>query len=332
MLLLAGLAAIVAGAVIVQPQITALAAGGYDTSNGTNTTSTDDSELTTFEEEALKDEEAGNATTSNETMDLETENATVISKDSGVTIQGTASSPGEEAGPFQIIDLLPPSLDGTVYVGSVAFTASKPILVAPLHTYGVANETLDPEFGQLFVFPGIPNGTMIAPGVTMPDYTTQEEINAAFPLPETYSATVPFEGSGLSVGRLDGEQFLISYTIHATVHQAETVDNVESAITNQTEVEGTEATIVSEAAFQNETAYSPNPIEIERGDTVTWVNKDFDPHTVTSGSFGDEEAGGEFDSGYMGPQSSFSLTFESSGEFEYFCALHPNMVGTVEVD
>jgi hypothetical protein len=46
------------------------------------------------------------------------------------------------------------------------------------------------------------------------------------------------------------------------------MDNVDSAITNQTKVDGTDATIVSGAAFQNDTAFSPNPIEIDRGDTV----------------------------------------------------------------
>jgi plastocyanin len=172
---------------------------------------------------------------------------------------------------------------------------------------------------------------MIDPGITMPDYITQEEINADFPLPQTYSGTVPFEGSGLSVGRLDGEPFLISYTIHATVHPAETMDNVESARANQTEIPAANITIVSGSAFLNDTAYSPNPINVTEGDTVTWVNVDFDPHTITSGTFGGDDAGDEFDSGYMGPQASFSHTFEDTGEFEYFCALHPNMVGTVIV-
>jgi plastocyanin len=222
-----------------------------------------------------------------------------------------------------------------VYVGWVSFTASKPILVAPLHTYGVAGETLNPEFGQLLVYPGIPNGTMIAPGLTLPSYASQESIDAEFATPETYSATVPFAASGLSVGNLDGEPFIVSYTLYATVHPAQTMDNVEGAIANQTgnqTAEGEQATIVSGAAFLNDTAYSPNPIEIESGDTVTWTNRDFDPHTVTSGTFMDGNAGAEFDSGYMGPQSSFSFTFEDEGEFEYFCELHPNMVGIVEVD
>jgi plastocyanin len=45
-----------------------------------------------------------------------------------------------------------------------------------------------------------------------------------------------------------------------------------------------------------------------------------------------EDAGAEFDSGYMGPHSTFSFTFEQGGEYEYFCELHPNMIGTVVVD
>lgn len=346
MAMLAGIAvAIMAGAVLAQPSITAMAAS-HDTNTTANNNGTGESELTTFEEEELRAEQedtmnttaasVDNATMPDDMMMEEEQGETGPSQASGagdeIVVQGTASSPGPQAGPFQVIDLLPPMLDGNVYVGWVSFTASKPILVAPLHSYGVANQTLDPEFGELFVFPGIPNGTMIAPALTMPDYATQEELSVGIPTPETFSATVPFTGNGISVGRLDGEQFLVSYTVFATVHPAQTVDNVESAVMNVTEVEGTEAIIPSGAAFLNETAYQPNPIQIEEGDTVTWVNKDFDPHTVTSGAFGDEDAGDEFDSGYMGPQASFSFTFEDSGEFEYFCELHPNMVGTVEVD
>ncbi len=151
------------------------------------------------EEEALKAEEedtmtsGNNATISNETiMDQETGAAAAGDNNNTIVRQETVSSPGEEAGPFQIIDLLPPTLDGTVYTGWVSFTATKPILVAPLNTCDVSNETLDPAFGELFVFPGIPNGTMIAPAITMPDYATQKQINSDIPMRKTYSATAPF--------------------------------------------------------------------------------------------------------------------------------------------
>ncbi|HXG05722.1 MAG TPA: plastocyanin/azurin family copper-binding protein [Nitrososphaera sp.] len=81
-------------------------------------------------------------------------------------------------------------------------------------------------------------------------------------------------------------------------------------------------------------AYSPNPIEINVGDTVTWTNRDSTPHTVTSGVNGVPD--GKFDSSpnfnpLIAPQQKFSHTFAEAGEFPYYCGLHPNMVGTVIV-
>jgi plastocyanin len=151
-------------------------------------------------------------------------------------------------------------------------------------------------------------------------------------VPETYSATVPFAGSGLSVGNLNGEPFLISYTLNAVTHIPEVIDDVASAVTNETEVEGTRVSMVPGAAFLNDTAYDPNPVTVSVGDNVTWVNDDPDPHTVTSGSIGAPDAGEEFDSGYMGPHRSFTHRFDAAGEFDYFCLIHPNMVGTVVVE
>lgn len=81
-------------------------------------------------------------------------------------------------------------------------------------------------------------------------------------------------------------------------------------------------------------AYAPNPININVGDTVTWTNKDTQPHTVTSGTGGAPD--GKFDSSpsfnpLMAPQGTFSHTFTEAGEYPYYCGLHVNMVGTVVV-
>lgn len=246
-----------------------------------------------------------------------------------VTMQGTVSSPGAQGGPFQVIDLLPVREDGKVYVGWLTFTATKPIMVAPMQTFEVANETLAPDFGDLLVFPLGPNGSLFAPALMTPEYSEAPE--SQIPLPEIYTASVPFAGNGLSVGNLNGEQFLISYTLHAVTYVPEVSNNVESARTNDTEVEGTRVSIVPGSAFLNETAYDPNPVTVGVGENVTWVNDDPDPHTVTSGSFATPEAGQEFDSGYMGPNRSFTHRFDTAGEYEYFCIIHPNMVGTVIV-
>ena len=44
-------------------------------------------------------------------------------------------------------------------------------------------------------------------------------------------------------------------------------------------------------------AFSPNPLEIKVGDTVTWTNNDNQIHVVTSGTGGnDPNLGKEFDS------------------------------------
>src|SRR5918995_3559591 len=72
-------------------------------------------------------------------------------------------------------------------------------------------------------------------------------------------------------------------------------------------------------------AYSPNPIEIAAGDTVTWTNQDEVPHTATG------EDRDVLQSGTISPGASFSQSFPEAGEFGYFCEFHPNMTGTIVV-
>jgi plastocyanin len=71
--------------------------------------------------------------------------------------------------------------------------------------------------------------------------------------------------------------------------------------------------------------YSLERIEIRKGETVEWDNKDLTPHTVTS------QSGGEFDSGSIEPDASWSHTFTQAGEFPYTCTFHPEMNGTIVV-
>jgi nitrite reductase (NO-forming) len=84
----------------------------------------------------------------------------------------------------------------------------------------------------------------------------------------------------------------------------------------------------------NNNAFSPNPLKIKIGTTVTWINNDNTLHTVTSGKSDSPDPGRLFDSGLTAlitPTKSFSHTFNQPGEYSYFCRLHPNMVGTIEV-
>jgi plastocyanin len=71
-------------------------------------------------------------------------------------------------------------------------------------------------------------------------------------------------------------------------------------------------------------AFEPAALEVGAGATVTWTNDDSIPHTVTARE-------GDFNSGVLQSGGSFSQTFSEPGTFEYFCAIHPSMTGTVTV-
>ena len=97
---------------------------------------------------------------------------------------------------------------------------------------------------------------------------------------------------------------------------------------------GTSVSIVSGSSSLTDTAFSPNPIQVSVGNTVTWTNNDSQPHTVTSGSNGQPD--NKFNSSpnfnpLLNQGQTFSFTFTEAGEYPYYCMLHPNMVGTVNV-
>src|SRR5215207_4097551 len=97
---------------------------------------------------------------------------------------------------------------------------------------------------------------------------------------------------------------------------------------------GTSVSVVSGCSSLTDTAYQPNPIQVSVGNTVSWTNNDSQPHTVTSGSNGQPD--NKFNSSpnfspLLNPGQTFSFTFTQAGDYPYFCMLHPNMVGTVNV-
>jgi plastocyanin len=100
---------------------------------------------------------------------------------------------------------------------------------------------------------------------------------------------------------------------------------------------GSNVSIVSGASTMADKAYSPNPINVKVGDTVTWTNDDSQPHTVTSGKdSSDPDKGKVFDSSpnfnpMLSPKQTFQHKFTTAGEVPYFCQIHPTMVGKVVV-
>ena len=70
--------------------------------------------------------------------------------------------------------------------------------------------------------------------------------------------------------------------------------------------------------------FSPKELTVAVGTTVKWVNHDDIPHLVV-------EKKTTFRSKALDTDDSYSYTFTSAGTFDYFCALHPHMVGQVIV-
>jgi plastocyanin len=70
--------------------------------------------------------------------------------------------------------------------------------------------------------------------------------------------------------------------------------------------------------------FTPGELTVATGTTVKWNNRDDIPHTVV-------EKNKVFRSKALDTDDSFSYTFMTAGTFDYFCSLHPHMVGKIIV-
>jgi len=76
--------------------------------------------------------------------------------------------------------------------------------------------------------------------------------------------------------------------------------------------------------------YIPSSLNVQPNHVVLWNNKDSVAHTVSSGT-PDIGVSAIFDSEIIPGGEKFSYKFENQGIFDYFCTLHPWMVGTISV-
>jgi plastocyanin len=71
-------------------------------------------------------------------------------------------------------------------------------------------------------------------------------------------------------------------------------------------------------------AFTPFSLTVKPGSTVTWTNRDDIPHVVMLTDL-------KLRSKTLDTDETFSHRFDAAGKFDYFCALHPHMKGTVTV-
>ena len=72
------------------------------------------------------------------------------------------------------------------------------------------------------------------------------------------------------------------------------------------------------------TSFMPAKLTIKKGQTVKWVNKDTQIHTVY-------DLEDKFKSSNILPNAEYSYTFTETGTYTYYCSTHPSMVGEIIV-
>jgi nitrite reductase (NO-forming) len=108
----------------------------------------------------------------------------------------------------------------------------------------------------------------------------------------------------------------------------------EQPLSSQPSSDTNKVSIVNGATTLGDKAYESNPLRIKVGSTVVWTNNDNIIHTATSGTPNAANVGEAFDSGltaFITPAKTYSNKFTNTGEFTYFCRVHPTMVGKVVV-
>ena len=234
------------------------------------------------------------------------------------TVQ-SVQDPGLGHEQHQLAVLLAPSSD--VYSGILSYSASENIQLVSLRGPIGADEK--------------PAKTWTPDGETVFELTFVDPKNAM--------GSWEFSGNALAVHTMNPTEFTVSYSVSATATAGKTVSMEESMKTEEktsvpakssgpktVSVEIPSGTSVPGCEESNK-CFNPASVTINVGDTIEWKNGDTAAHTVTGGSPADGPSG-VFDSSLVMGGASFAHTFDKAGSYNYFCMVHPWMVGNVSVN
>jgi len=217
----------------------------------------------------------------------------------------------------QLAVLLAPSSD--MYSGILSYSASEPIQLVSLR--GPVGPGEQPE------------KTWTPDGETIFELTFVDPKNAM--------GSWEFSGNALAVHTMNPTEFTVSYSVSATATAGKPAPEVpKEPVKTETPTEPSGPQTVSvqiptgtsvPGCEETSECFLPSYVTINTGDTVTWTNVDTAAHTVTGGSPADGPSG-VFDSSLILGGAQYSHTFDDTGSFDYFCMVHPWMVGNVKVN
>ena len=89
----------------------------------------------------------------------------------------------------------------------------------------------------------------------------------------------------------------------------------------QSSEQETTSALHNRVIIENST-FNPTVLEINSGETVTWINRDSVPHQIKSDFFNSEK---------LNTDDTVIFTFVSPGIYQYSCGIHPLMKGKIIV-
>ncbi len=230
----------------------------------------------------------------------------------GTTSSGLDPGIGHES--HQLAVLLAPSSD--VYSGILSYSASEQIQLVSLD--GPIGEGEQPAM------------------VWTPDGKTHFALT--FVDPKNAMGSWEFSGNALAVHTMFPTEFTVSYSVSATTTPGKTMMMEEPMMEETSAPAGPQTVTVTiptgtsvPGCEETNECWTPASVTINAGDTVSWDNVDTAAHTVTSGTPADGPDG-TFDSSLLMGGATFEVTFDESGSNDYFCMVHPWMVGNVQVN
>lgn len=83
--------------------------------------------------------------------------------------------------------------------------------------------------------------------------------------------------------------------------------------------------VLSDKIAISDFKFAPENVQVKRGATVTFVNRDAASHTAT------DSTTNAFDTGVLRKGDKKAITLSKAGSFNYICELHPFMKATIKV-
>ena len=233
---------------------------------------------------------------------------------SSTVLTGTLSStidPGVGHESHSLAVIIPPGKD--VYSGTLSYSASENIQLVSLK-------------GPLG-----PADTAMAGAIWSPDGKTNFALT--FVDPKNQMGTWKFSGNALALHTMNTKGFTASYAVTSEktsgTSAPKMMEEPKASAPKAVRISMPAGTSVPGCEETN-ACYIPASASIAVGGIVTWSNDDTAAHTVTSGSPTGGPSG-VFDSSLVMGGSTFQHTFDKAGTYDYFCMVHPWMVGTVKV-